>query len=146
MGRFLLPAHKIDSVFARIYTVPIENGIFSGFNVDAHRGSTRCAPNAIRCARASLLFQITPQDRELQFVFCASAEMANDGEVKSLMQCKVQLPRPSRPRRHPAPWLLILRCAHAPNLARGVVCGHKNRSGSYGNKIALICMKIELVC
>ena len=42
--------------------------------------------------------------------------------------------------------VLILRCAHVPNLAKGVVCGHKNRSGSYGNKIALICMKIELVC
>ena len=40
--------------------------------------------------------------------------------------------------------VLIMGCAHAPNLARGVVCGHKNRSGSYGNKIALICMKIEL--
>ena len=35
--------------------------------------------------------------------------------------------------------VLILHCAHAPNLARGVVCGHKNR-----NKIALICMKIRV--
>ena len=73
-------------------------------------------------------------------MFCASAEMANDGEVQSLMQCKVQLPRPSRPRRHPhGGHVLILRCAHAPNLARGVVCGHKNRSGSYGMKIELVC-------
>ena len=64
-------------------------------------------------ARASLLL---PQDRELQFVFCASAEMANDGEVKSLINA-MQSAVPSRPRRHPAPW----RCAHAPILARGVV-------------------------
>ena len=30
--------------------------------------------------------------------------------------------------------MLILRCAHAPNLARGVVCKHKYRIGSYGDK------------
>ena len=28
----------------------------------------------------------------------------------------------------------ILRCAHDPNLAKGVVCGHKNWIGSYGDK------------